>query len=181
MSVPTTEPQANEPTDPAAPTTPPEGAEPKVFDADYVANLRKEAAKYRTEAKANAEAAKRLAEIEEASKSNEQKLADRLAAAEAKAVEAERKAFALTKGVPESLITGKTPEEWETAAEAALAWKGEAPKPPAAPSAAGQGKVGEPVAAGVKQLTRADLQNMTPSQIEAARVAGQLSNLMAGN
>lgn len=176
MSTTPTEPQANpEATTPTTPAPAPEKAPAQ--ETDWKA----EARKWERRAKENKSAAEKLAEIEEANKSEAQKLADRLAAAEAKAVEAERKAFALTKGVPESLITGKTPEEWETAAEAALAWKGEAPKPPAAPSAAGQGKVGEPVAAGVKQLTRADLQNMTPSQIEAARVAGQLSNLMAGN
>lgn len=45
----------------------------KTFDADYVEKLRKEAAKYRTEAKANADAAKRLAEIEEANKSEIEK------------------------------------------------------------------------------------------------------------
>lgn len=56
--------------------------EPKSFDADYVAQLRKEAAKYRTEAKANADAAKRLAEIEESQKSEAQKAADKAAALE---------------------------------------------------------------------------------------------------
>ena len=121
-------------------------AEPKTFDADYVAKLRHEAAKYRTEAKANADAAKRLAEIEEATKSNEQKLADRLAAAEKRAADAERTAFAATKGVPASLIHGSTPEEWETSAAEALAWKGVVtPPPPAAPSANGQGNVGTPI------------------------------------
>lgn len=60
---------------------PPEG-EAKTFDADYVKKLRDEAAKYRTEAKANADAAKRIAEIEEAKKTDEQKSADRLAALE---------------------------------------------------------------------------------------------------
>lgn len=77
--------------------TPPEGteqqAEGKTFDADYVEKLRKEAAKYRTEAKANSEAAKRLAEIEEASKTESQKNADRLAAAEREANDARRDAL----------------------------------------------------------------------------------------
>lgn len=74
---------------------PPEGQEPesKTFDAEYVDKLRKEAAKYRTEAKANADAATRLAAIEEAKKTEEQKAADRLAAVEAKATEAERRAL----------------------------------------------------------------------------------------
>jgi hypothetical protein len=82
-------------TNTAAEQEPQEGAEqePKVFDADYVEKLRKESAKYRTEAKANAEAAKRLAEIEEANKTEVQKAADRIAAAEQKALEAERRAL----------------------------------------------------------------------------------------
>jgi len=68
--------------------TPQEGTEqaqeqqPKTFDADYVAKLRKEAAQYRTEAKANAEAARKLQEIEDANKSELQKATDRLAAIE---------------------------------------------------------------------------------------------------
>ena len=62
--------------------TAPEADQPKTFDAEYVKKLREEAAKYRTEAKANAEAAKRLAEIEEATKSEAEKTAERLAAAE---------------------------------------------------------------------------------------------------
>jgi hypothetical protein len=69
------------------------GQEPKVFDADYVEKLRKESAKYRTEAKANAEAAKRLAEIEEANQSEAEKAAKRLADAEARAAAAEAKAM----------------------------------------------------------------------------------------
>lgn len=66
-----------------------EAAEVKTFDAEYVDRLRKEAAKYRTEAKANAEAAKRLAEIEEAQKTESQRQAERLAAAEKAAADAE--------------------------------------------------------------------------------------------
>ena len=68
-------------------------AEPKTFDADYVQKLRQEAAKYRTEAKANADAAKRLAEIEESTKSEAQRAAERLAEAERKATEAESRAL----------------------------------------------------------------------------------------
>lgn len=54
----------------------------KTFDAEYVDKLRKEAAKYRTEARTNSEAAKRLQEIEEAQKSEQQKIIDRQAAIE---------------------------------------------------------------------------------------------------
>lgn len=60
-----------------------EETEGKTFDADYVDKLRKEAAKYRTEAKANADAAKRLAEIEDANKSEVEKATQRIAVAEA--------------------------------------------------------------------------------------------------
>ncbi len=186
MSVPTTEPQTPEPTADAAPTTPQEGAETKTFDADYVANLRKEAAKYRTEAKVNADAAKRLAEIEEASKTNEQKLADRLAAAEAKAQEAELKAMraevAQSKGVPAALLTGSNLDELNAAADALLAFRGETPKLPAAPSAAGQGKQGEPVGAGAQQLTKADVDRMYAERdydgIEKARAEGRLNTVL---
>src|SRR5690606_35925629 len=79
------------PAEPAQPAEPQEGQEgkPETFDAEYVAKLRREAARYRTEAKANAEAAKRLAEIEEAGKSEAEKAAERVAEAERRAAEAE--------------------------------------------------------------------------------------------
>ena len=141
-------------------------AEPKTFDADYVAKLRQEAAKYRTDAKANADAAKRLAEIEEAQKTETQKLADRLAAAEKKAQDAELKALrsdiAQAKGVPAALLTGSTEDELNASADALIAFRGGAPKPPTAPPAAGvQGNVGKPVGA-----TDID------TQIKAANEAG---------
>lgn len=69
------------------------GGENETFDAEYVKKLRAESAKYRTEAKANADAAKRLAEIEEANKTEAQKTADRLAAAEKDAADARREAL----------------------------------------------------------------------------------------
>lgn len=68
----------------------------KTFDAEYVDKLRKEAAKYRTEAKANAEAAARLAEIEDAQKSEQQKAADRLAELERQVADAETRALRAT-------------------------------------------------------------------------------------
>lgn len=95
---------------PEAPSTPQDGAEPKMFDADYVAKLRQESAKYRTDAKANADAAKRLAEIEEAQKSGEQKAAERVAAAEARAVALElqvaRAEIANEVGIPVDVLAG---------------------------------------------------------------------------
>lgn len=111
------------PVDPAQSAEPQEGqegqaAEAKTFTADYVEKLRKEAAKYRTEAKANSSAAQRLAEIEEASKTAEQKLAERAEAAEREAAAARREALryrvAATHGVSdedaELFLTGDDEE-----------------------------------------------------------------------
>ncbi len=75
------------------PEPPPEGTEVKTFDADYVKKLRDEAARYRTEAKANADAAKRLAEIEESQKSEAEKAADRIHQLEEQADAARRDAL----------------------------------------------------------------------------------------
>ena len=61
--------------------------EPKVDDTDWKA----EARKWEQRAKENAPAAKRLAEIEEANKSEAQKAAERTAKAEQRAAEAEAK------------------------------------------------------------------------------------------
>lgn len=87
--------EEQEATETDAPEQPQEGTEgePDTFDADYVAKLRKEAAKYRTEAKANAEAAQRLAEIEEANKTEQEKLAEKLAELEQEATSARAEAL----------------------------------------------------------------------------------------
>ena len=67
----------------------------KTFDADYVKKLRDESARYRTEAKANAEAAKRLEQIEAEKAKADQTAAEREAAAEARASQAEARAMKL--------------------------------------------------------------------------------------
>ncbi len=188
MSVPPTttpDPQPEPTTPPAEPQAQPsQEGEPKVFDAEYVAQLRRESAKYRTEAKANADAAKKLAEIEESQKTEQQKLADKLAATERRAQEAELRAtraeVARAKGVPAELLVGASEDELAASADALLAFRGAVSPAPVAPNAFGQGKVGEPVGTAVKQLTRADLQSMTPEQIVDARKAGSLSDLMSG-
>lgn len=99
--------------------------EPTTFDAEYVAKLRKEAAKYRTEAKANAAAAKRLAEIEESQKTEQQKLAERAETAEREAAAARREALrfrvAATHGISdedaELFLTGDDEETLTRQAE----------------------------------------------------------------
>jgi hypothetical protein len=131
----------NEDQDPETPTEDaPQEETPEVFDAEYVAKLRKEAAKYRTEAKANADAARKLAELEDANKSEQQKLADRLADAEQEAqqarVEALRFKIASKHGVSDEdadlFLTG-TDEETLTKQAERLALRNEEagkPRPP---------------------------------------------------
>lgn len=80
------------------------------------------------EAKANEGAAQRLAEIEEAQKTEAQKVQERLEAAEKRAAELELKAaraeVAAEKGIPANLLTGSTREELEASADALIAFKG---------------------------------------------------------
>jgi hypothetical protein len=119
---------------------PQEGAEQptesKTFDADYVKKLRDEAAKYRTEAKANADAATKLKALEDANKSEADKQAERLAQAEQRAlaleVKASRAEVASTTGVPSNILAGPedgTPEALAAFAELVIAYTEQAGKP----------------------------------------------------
>ena len=106
----------------AAPDT--QGTEPKTFDADYVAALRKEAAKYRTEAKANADAARRLEEMEQQNLSELEKAKRATEAAEKRAHDLEmanlRQSVIITKGLSAELgerLRGETREEMEADAD----------------------------------------------------------------
>ena len=111
-------------------------AEAKTFDADYVKKLRDEAAKYRTEAKANATAAEKLKALEDANKSEADKQAERLAQAEQRAIALEVKAHraevASTTGVPVNVLAGPedgTPEALAAFADLVLAYTEQAGKP----------------------------------------------------
>ena len=108
--------------------TPAQETHAESFDADYVKKLRAESAKYRTEAKANADAAKRLAEIEDANKSEQEKLQERLAAAEQREADANarllRAEVASEKGLTAkqaARLTGTTKEELAADADEFLA------------------------------------------------------------
>lgn len=105
--------------------------QPKTFDAEYVANLRKEAARYRTEAKANAEAAKELEEVKRQNLSELERAQQD--AAEARKAYADlqmenlRQSVALDKKLPTELVgrlMGATREEMEQDADALLALVG---------------------------------------------------------
>jgi hypothetical protein len=79
-------------------------------------------------------AAQRAQELEDAQKSTEQKAAERLAAAEARATELELKAtraeVAAEKGVPANLLAGASKEELEASADALIAFRGEQKQTP---------------------------------------------------
>lgn len=114
---------------PDATEQPPEGEqEPATFDAEYVKNLRSQAAKYRTEAKANADAAERLAALEESQKTETQRLLEERDALKAERDsmqgEAMRARVALTKGLSAELadrLRGSTEDELSEDAERLLA------------------------------------------------------------
>lgn len=118
------------PATPEAPAPAEAPAEPPAQETDWKA----EARKWEARAKTNITAAEKLAEIEEASKTAEQKAAERLQAAETRAAELERKAdraeVAAIKGVPLDLISGTTREEMEESADKLIAFRGENPGTP---------------------------------------------------
>lgn len=121
------------PEPPAATEAPADPGKQQTFDADYVDKLRKENAKYRTQAKDNAAAAARLAEIEEANKTEAQKQAEQLqrlqqenAQLKADQVKAQ---VAEAKGVPARLLVGDTQEQLEASADELLAFRGQTPPP----------------------------------------------------
>ena len=172
--------QQLEPAQPEAPA-PAEETRQQQFDADYVGKLRAEAARYRTEAKANAEAAKRLAAIEEANKSEAQrqieqlqKLQEENAALRLANLKAQ---VAASKGVPADLLTGSSEDDLNAAADRLLQFRGSATPPPAPDF--GAGERGD-APAKPKQLTRADMARMTADQIVAADDAGQFDDLKSG-
>lgn len=129
-----------------------QSSEAKTFDADYVKKLRDEAAKYRTEAKANAEAAKKLAEIEEANSTEAEKQAKRLAEAEERAkaleVKAARAEVASETGIPADILAGpedSTAEAIKAYAAKVIAFTEQSGKPRPPRPDANQGRSGNGV------------------------------------
>ena len=134
-------------------------------------------------AKANDDKAKRFDELEEANKSESEKLLSRAEAAEQKLAEREAKEaiaalvadVAKAKGVPAAILRGATQEELEEHADAYLA---SIPAIPAAPSSDGLGKVGSPIAP-VAQITSLEaLKSMSAEEVNDARRDGRLNTLL---
>jgi hypothetical protein len=184
-----------EPTPPAETATPepkPELVEAPATGTDNtdIEQLRSEISKWQAmsrkneaRAKENADKAKRLDEIEEANKTEQQKLTERATRAETALAEAKTMALRAEKsastGVPMALIPSGTEEEMEAAIAAyqgalAAALKSR-PAPAAAPA---QVVTAAADSTKVKQLTRADLQSMNPQQVLEAQRNGQLDDLM---
>ena len=92
-----------------------------------------EARKWEARAKANNDAAARLQALEDAQKTEAQKQAEALAAAQAKLAELETAKtvaeVAALKGVPADLLHGASREELEALADQLLAFKGQQPGP----------------------------------------------------
>jgi len=133
--------------------------------------------------KAAAEAAAKVKQYEDAQKSEAERLAAKVAELEAVAArataEAARQRIVNETGIPADLadlITGDSEDVMRATAERLKAYIPPAPK--FGPVDTGPKNVAD---SGLpKQLTRADLAGMSPQQVEAARAAGQLADLMAG-
>jgi hypothetical protein len=131
-SVVTEPPAASDPVEP--------GTEPEPKEIDWKAEARKHEARAKenaAKAKANEGAAQRLAEIEEANKTADQKANDRLAAAEQRAAELEARANRATvaneHGIPEAILAGpasSSAEDLAAYAEALIAFRGEQKQAP---------------------------------------------------
>ena len=108
--------------------------EPEVFDKSYVEKLRRENASYRTKAQENAEAAKRLKEIEDRDLSELQKAQrdreEALARLQEIEKEAVRNRVALAKGLPAEIaatLNGSNEEELAAHADRLIAWRANVP------------------------------------------------------
>ena len=164
------------------PAETPEPQEPK--ETDWKAESRKwesRAKENLATAKANEDAARRLAEIEEAQKTEAQKAQERVEVAEKRAAELElrsmRAEVAAAKGIPSELLTGTTKEELEAHADRLIEFRGEQAQPPAGPIAPGEGSQRSDHK-GLTQLTQEDITSMSPQEINDARRAGRLNKLL---
>ena len=135
--------------EPAQEATEDAAAEPQTFDASYVKALRAEAANYRKEARANAQAAARLKEIEDAQKTEAQRAAEELAEVTRRAEEAELRAMRIEVAAAKGLtpaqakrLVGSSREELEADADEIIADFGSRPQVTA--QSTGAGAVGPP-------------------------------------
>lgn len=133
-------------------------------------------------AKSNLEKARKFDELEESNKSELQKLQEQLntVSSEKDALSARQLRYDIAAkhglhGSEVKLLNGSTEEELDAAAQLILELRGSAPK---APSAEGQGKVGDPIGGKSDQLSREQLNTLKPGEIAEALKAGRLDDLL---
>ena len=122
-------------TDAPVETTDPEGGQEPAKETDWKAEARKHEQRAKenlAKAKDNEAAAQRLAELENANKTEAEKAAQKLADAEKRAAELEAKAnvatVANTAGIPSDILAGpasNSVEDLQTFADALIAFRGE--------------------------------------------------------
>jgi hypothetical protein len=88
--------------------------------------------------------------------------------------EALRARVAAAKGVPEDMLQGNTLDELEAYADRLIAYRGGKPAETTAPM---QGKQGDPLP-GKRQLTEAEVEKLTPDQLQKAMAEGLLGDLL---
>jgi len=132
-------------------------------------------------AKANADAAAELQALKDAAKTEAERTADALTAAQREAADArlELTRMKVASRDPRllevaDLITGSTEEEMTAAAERLLSVM----KPATPPTPTGSADGGPQGAPKVGQLSRDALKTMTPEQILEAKAAGQLDDVL---
>lgn len=133
-------------------------------------------------AKADSEAAAKWREYEESLKPEQERLADELTKSKAEAASATaellRYRIASEKGITgeaTKLLKGSTQEELEAEAELLLSLIANQSKPKSPLPDENQGK---PAPSSLGQLTEADLVGLSPVELNAARKAGRLNDLL---
>lgn len=136
------------------------------------------ARKHEARAKENAEKASKYDEVVESQKTEQQKLADKLAEAEkrAAALESEkiRVEVAAEKGVPADMISGSTREELEAYADRLLEFRTKSARPDFGGGARGTDFDPD----GAQITSQSQLDGMTPDEIVEARKSGRLDDLL---
>lgn len=176
---------APEPTKPTEPATPEPATGPDL--AAEVAKWKELSRKNEQRAKENSEKAKKFDEIEEANKTELERLQSRLAEAEKAAAEEKverlRATKAATSGVSIDLIPAGTEEQMDAAIAAAIAFKdaavAEATRQKPSPAAPAEIVTAANGSTKVAQITsRDELKSMSPAEIIAAQKEGRLDQLM---
>ena len=173
-----TEITTTEPTVEAVVTEEPQGTP---VETDWKAEARKWETRAKA-AKADSEDASKWREYEAAQKPIQERMAEELAQTKAAAAEAAAKLLryeiASSKGITgeaTKLLKGSTQEELEAEADLLLALIANQSKPKTPMPDENQGK---PAPSSVGQLTKEDLKSMTPQEINDAKAAGKLNDIL---